>query len=78
MDPIFAQIYKVRPFYTMIEATRVDKELIQMELDMRKASIEQPVSPEAETTLLVESSEATVTVHGSQKDSKKTVTTACH
>ena len=68
MDPIFAQIYQVRPLYTKIEAKRVDEELIQMELDMRKASIEQPVSPEAEKILLVESSEATVKIRRSQKD----------
>jgi hypothetical protein len=53
MDPIFAQIYQVQPFFTMLEAKRIDKELIQMELDMRKASIKQPMSPEAEKTLLV-------------------------
>ena len=64
MDPIFAQIYQVRPLYTKIEAKRVDEELIQMELDMRKASIEQPMSPEAEKTLSVESSEATVNIGG--------------
>ena len=68
MGPIFAQIYQIRPLFTIIEAKRIDEQLIQLELDLRKASIEQPMSPEAEKTLSVESSEATVNIDGSQKN----------
>jgi hypothetical protein len=51
----------------MIEVKRVDKELIQIEVDMRKASIEQLMSPEADKTLSVKSSDATIKIHRSQK-----------